>query len=89
MTLYSSKTPRDLNENRRGKPSYSHFGMVRQHNAPNPVLTLFRKQRIAAIPIRSHALGFLNGITRLISEGFSVAQIDHARRVLTRLAALS
>jgi hypothetical protein len=55
----------------------------------NSVLALFRKQRTPLIPIRAHAIGFLNGITRLASEGFSIAEINHARHVLYRLAALT
>ena len=55
----------------------------------NRVLALFRRQRTPLIPIHGHAVGCLNGITRLASEGFSVAEIDHARRVLRLLVALA
>ena len=51
----------------------------------NRVIAHFRKQRTPLIPTPAHARGFLNGIDRLWSEGFSLAEIDHARRVLIRL----
>lgn len=51
----------------------------------NRVLGLFRKQQTPAVPIKAHAQGFVNGITRLASEGFSIAEIEHARKVLIRL----
>jgi len=54
----------------------------------NPVLTLFRAQRTPVVPLNAHVRGFLNGITRLASEGFTPEQIDHARRVLILLAKL-
>lgn len=52
----------------------------------NGVLDLFRRQRTRLIPTRAHAEGFLSGIDRLLSEGFTVAEVSHARRVLRRLA---
>lgn len=55
----------------------------------NRVLVLFRKQLSPVVPLNLHIHGFLNGITRLASEGFTIAEIDHARKVLTRLATLT
>lgn len=52
----------------------------------NLVLVHFRAQLSPVIPLRLHVRGFLNGITRLVSEGFSIAEIEHARKVLMRLA---
>ena len=56
---------------------------------PSQVLELFRMQRFPQLPIKEHAQGFVNGITRLASEGFSPEQIAHARVVLSRLARLA
>lgn len=54
----------------------------------NPVLQHFKRQRTPLIPLRAHIDGFLNGIDRLWQEGFSLAEIRHARRVLIRLRRL-
>jgi len=56
-----------------------------QHNPTNGVLALFRKQRGPWAPLYAHIDGFRNGIRRLASEGFTIAEIEHADRVLRRL----
>lgn len=55
-----------------------------QHNPANGVLVLFRKQRGPWAPLHAHIDGFLNGIRRLAGD-FTIAEIEHADRVLRRL----
>lgn len=73
-----------------GKPGHRiDTGRVWPRPPVNEVLVLFRRQLLPLVPLEAHIHGFLSGITRLASEGFTVAEINHARRVLKRLAALT
>lgn len=123
--IFSSKTPRDLNQDplpfvwsghdpaarkqdrcrtkHYASPDYLHdprpeFDHV-QHNAPNPILLAFRalgeKHGMAPDEVRNLAGNWVKRATyyehhaNIPSRAASKAQRDHARRVLTRLAALA
>lgn len=71
-----------------------HEAPYRQHNPPNPLLVLFRKQRTPLVPLKQHVRGMLNGLGRLLGESVDGHTIftthhDHARKVLKRLANLT
>ena len=114
MTIYASKTPRDLNHDpkpwahgdiRAARPRYEHiirwlwdarpeFDHV-QHNEPNPILLAFR-QDVADVFVAEQfnvaaiARSWIDGdALELFADMHPNEVLDHARRVLTRLANLS
>lgn len=65
-----------------------------QHNEPNPILIVFRKQRSPLTPLRAHIWGMLSGLDRLMLEVvdgqmIGAAHVHHARKVLIRLRNLT
>lgn len=117
MTIYASKTPRDMNHDPRPfrnkydgsrwadpgvdidgltvvhdpSPEFDHV----QHNEPNPILVKFRRHvawQWAYLPeISTYAedIETFDGLRPDSFVGVTPAQINHARKVLTRLANLS
>ena len=114
MTIYASKTPRDLirdphpwldpEADPRVTPywrtSYQMTGMVNaprpefdhvQHNEPNPILLAFRRdademKRERGWTVAMTALSWDRDAFDPFVDMYDLAVLDHARRVLERLA---
>lgn len=57
----------------------------------NRILTHFRKMRVdARVPLGRHAAGWMDSLNAMFAAGlYTSAEIEHARKVLERLAALT